>query len=686
MTIDLSYDFIVVGGGMSGLCAAIAAARGGAKTALVQDRPVLGGNASSEIRMHICGADRHAHRPDARETGILEEILLEHKHRNPCNAYPIFDSVLWEKAAFQENLTLYLNTRMLEVETKDGRIQSVLAEQMTTEKRFRLSAPLFADATGDAALGEKSGAHYRVGRESRSEFGEGYAPEESDSCTMGNSLMFHARDMGHPVPFIKPFWANTYTEDQLRLRDHSQVTSGYWWVELGGGKFEVIRDGEVIRDELLKAVFGVWDQIKNGGDKGAENLELDWVGFLPGKRESRRLMGPYVLNENDCWAGRRFDDAVAYGGWPMDVHTVEGFLTQSEEPTVYLQLDDVYTIPYRCLYSENIRNLFLAGRAISCTHMAFASTRVMGTCAVAGQAVGTAAAIAAAEKLEPAGVLEQIDRLQQTLLRDDCYIPGIGNTDPGDLARSATITASCCVRGCEPENVANGVARPVGTLSNCWSAPVAEKPQISLKFPRPAAVGEVRIAFDSNLSREITISISDAVLTRQSEGTPPELVRDYTLEGLCQGKRVFRKEITGNYQRHCVIPIDSIAPCDELTLTVEATNGSEIATVYELRVYEESYEKQTPVRRGCLRRRARRDGRRHRQRAPRRKDHSGGTERFSGRHADHGRNWADDDLSRRGKAGGLRNSAGDRGPAAGAGLFQRPHEGRRRLLWFHDGL
>lgn len=586
MTIDLSYDFIVVGGGMSGLCAAIAAARGGAKTALVQDRPVLGGNASSEIRMHICGADWNVSRPNARETGIVEEILLEHKHRNPCNSYPVFDSILWEKAAFQKNLTLYLNTRMLEVETEGTRIKSILAEQMTTEKRFRFTAPLFADATGDGSLGEKSGAHYRVGRESRSEFGEGYAPETSDSCTMGSSLMFHAHDTGHPVKFIKPFWANTYTEDQLRLRDHSEITSGYWWIELGGGKYEVIRDGEVIRDELLKSVFGVWDHIKNGGEHGADNMELDWVGFLPGKRESRRLMGPYVLNENDCREGRRFEDAVAYGGWPMDVHTVEGFLTQSEEPTVFLKLDDVYTIPYRSLYSENIENLFLAGRAISCTHMAFASTRVMGTCAVAGQAVGTAAAIAAEEKLDPSGVLERIDHLQQSLLRNDCYVPGVRNTDPKDLARSAEITASCCLPGCEPENVANGVTRPVGSQSNCWSAPAAEKPWVSLKFRNPAVVREAVLSFDSNLNREITISISDAVLNKEPEGTPTELVRDYTLQGLRGGKQVFLKSIKGNYQRHCVVPVDSSEPCDELVLTVEATNGSEIATVFELRAYE----------------------------------------------------------------------------------------------------
>ena len=583
--ISKHYDFIVVGGGMSGLCAAIAAARGGAKTALVQDRPVLGGNASSEIRMHICGADYHMTRPNARETGILEEILLEHKHRNACNSYPIFDSILWEKAAFQTNLSLYLNTRMLDVAIKDNRIVSITAEQMTTEKRFCLSAPLFADATGDGVLGAKSGAEYRVGREGKSEFQEGYAPDESDTCTMGSSLMFHAHDLGHPVHFIKPFWANTYTEEQLNLRDHSQITSGYWWIELGGGQYEIIRDGEVIRDELLKAVFGVWNHIKNGGEHHADNLELDWVGFLPGKRESRRLMGPYVLNENDCRAGRRFRDAVAYGGWPMDVHTVEGFLTQSENPTVWLSLDDVYTIPYRSLFSVNIKNLFLAGRAISCTHMAFASSRVMATCAVVGQAVGTAASLATKNNIDPDGILEHVEELQQVLLQNDCYIPGVVNSDSEDLARGAEVTASSWAEGCEPKNIINGVARTVGNQSNCWQAPAQGKPWLRLRFSRPVAIRKILLTFDSNLSREITISLSEEVLERQVEGTPPELVRDYTLQGFCGGQKSFGKIISDNYQRHCIISLENPAECEELLLTVNQTNGADLARVYEIRVY-----------------------------------------------------------------------------------------------------
>ena len=579
------FDFVVVGGGLSGLCCAIAAARGGAKTALVQDRPVLGGNASSEIRMHICGADYHMSRPNARETGILEEILLEHKHRNPCSSYPIFDTVLWEKAAFQENLTLFLNTRMLDVETDGDKITAITAIQMTSEKLFRMEAPLFADATGDGLLGAMAGAEYALGREGRDEYGEGCAPEKSDPYTMGNSLMFHARDMGRPVPFTKPFWANTYTEEQLRFRDHREITSGYWWIELGGGKHETIKDAEIIRDELLKAIYGVWDHIKNGGDHHAENMELDWVGFLPGKRESRRLLGPYVLNENDCRAARRFEDAVAYGGWPMDVHTVEGFLTETEDPTVWIGLEDVYTIPYRCLYSVNVQNLFLAGRAISCSHMAFASSRVMGTCAVVGQAAGTAAAIAVKNRLMPQQVQHRMGELQQQLLRDDCYIPGIINRDKADRSSSAKVTASSWLNGHVPENVINGISRTVGEESNCWRASMTEDPWFRLNFSSPVPVEEIQLLFDSNLSREITISLSDTVLARQAEGPPPELVRDYTVRGFYEGKPVFEQTVLGNYQRRNVMKLEAKPVCDTLTVTVQATNGSDIAAVYEIRVY-----------------------------------------------------------------------------------------------------
>ncbi|MDF2485315.1 MAG: dependent oxidoreductase, partial [Herbinix sp.] len=378
------YEFVVVGGGMSGICAAIAAAREGIETALIHNRPVLGGNASSEIRMHICGASCHDAKENSRESGIIEELLLENKRRNPLHSYPIFDSILWEKVRFQKNLTLYLNSHMTKVITEGNRIQSILVEQITTERSFELFGDLFMDATGDGTLGFLAGAEFMTGTEARDTFGEEHAPVKGSPYVMGSTLMFKAKKMEQKVPFIKPFWANTYTEEDLALRDHSNINSGYWWIEIGGVTEDTIKDGELIRDRLLKAVYGIWDHIKNSGKHDADYLDLEWIGFLPCKRESRRLVGDYVLKEDDCLSERRFEDAVAYGGWPIDVHTPGGLEANHEEPTVYLRMMDVFTIPYRCLYSKNIDNLFLGGRIISCSHMAFASTRVMGTCAVVG--------------------------------------------------------------------------------------------------------------------------------------------------------------------------------------------------------------------------------------------------------------------------------------------------------------
>lgn len=530
--LEKNYEIVVVGGGMAGLCAAIAAAREGSSVALVHNRPVLGGNASSEIRMHIVGADYHGTRPNARETGILEEILLEHKHRNPENSWAIFDSILWEKAAFQENLSLYLNTHISEVVMDSQRIAAVCGIQQNTETRFCFHAKVFVDATGDAMLAALAGADTVIGREGKDVYHEPHAPEHSDHYTMGSSLMLKARDMGHPVPFIRPFWANTYTEEDMQNRAHEEISSGYWWIELGGGEQRVIEDGEAIRDELLKTVFGVWDHIKNGGKHGAENYELEWVGFLPGKRESRRVLGDYVLKEQDCQNAARFEDTVAYGGWPMDVHVIEGFRSRSKEANEFLCLDDVYAIPYRCFYSRNVKNLMLAGRDISCSHMAFASTRVMGTCAVGGQAVGVAASMAA------------------------------------------------------KRNVLNGYSRTVGAEKNYWQSESEAAPWLQLKLPQPRYPREVQLLFDSDLSREIMISLSEMHLAEQEKGTPSTLVKRFTLDFMLHGKVVDTMTIHNNYQRRVPVRRETPISCDAVKLTIRETYGTRTPKVFEIRLYE----------------------------------------------------------------------------------------------------
>ena len=581
------YDFVVVGGGMSGLCAAIAAARQGAKTALIHNRPVLGGNASSEIRMHICGADYHGTRPNSRETGILEEILLENKYRNPNHVYSIFDSVLWEKATFQENIDLYLNTHMTFVETENSEIKSIHAAQLTTEKSFCFTARIFMDATGDGTLGAMAGAKFMKGREGKNEFNEKFAPHEKDHYTMGNSLMFKAADTGKPAAFIKPFWANTYTEEDLKFREHGEITSGYWWVELGGGEQNTISDSEIIRDELTKAVYGVWDHIKNSPGHNAQNYELEWVGFLPGKRESRRLEGDYILTEQDCLKGRIFEDAVAYGGWPMDVHVIEGFRNNSSEPNIFLELDNIYTVPYRSLYSVNIRNLMLGGRAISCSHMAFSSTRIMATCAVVGQAAGTAAAIAISENKKPAEVMGSIKKLQQLLQKDDCFIPGFKNEDSFDLAPSSKITASSCRTGCEPQNVVNGITRHIGEDSNCWTANLISPggEWLSFNFESPVRVRELRIKVDSDLSKQVCISLSKRVQGSEASGVPPQIVKDYEIEFYRNEKSVYKKSYTNNHLRLNICRLEETVECDSRKLRLLSTNGAEDSTVFEVRIY-----------------------------------------------------------------------------------------------------
>ena len=610
--IEKAYDIVVVGGGLSGMCAAIAAARHGAKTAIVQNRSVFGGNASSEVRMHIVGANSHAAKPDLAETGILLEMLLENKRRNPYASFPVFDSVMWEAVRFQPGLDSYLNTNMDDVVMEDGQIRTVICHQNTTETQLRLSARIFVDATGHGTLGVLAGCGSRMGTEAKGEFHEADAPDMANTDTMGNSLMFSAVDRGEKVTFEKPKWAYTFTEEQLKFREHansvgshadggklvafeegsgrlpnfSNVDSGYWWIELGGDWDDIIRQSEDIRDELVKCVYGVWDHLKNQGDHGVDNLDLDWVGMVPGTRESRRLEGDYLLNENDVRENRIFEDAVAYGGWQMDQHTAGGLMAFDQVPSRILNFKGCYSIPYRCFYSKEVPNLMMAGRDISTTKTAFGSTRVMGTCAVGGQAVGTAAAMAVRYGLTPRELgRTHMDQLQQTLLKDDCYIPGFANHDPDDLCRRAQVTASSHKPGREPELVVNGVARRVGEQENAWESRDLQNAVLTLRLEKAAPVKQLRLTFDPNLTREIMPSMTRNVRNRQVKGLPLELVKDYRAELLRDGRVVWSREVSGNGQRLNVLEPEQPVLCDTIRIAVTATYGYDAARIFEVRAY-----------------------------------------------------------------------------------------------------
>ena len=609
---EKAYDFIVVGGGMSGVCAAIEAARSGAKTALVHARPVLGGNASSEVRVHISGADHGMEKPDFAESGLLYELMLENKARNEHFSYSIWDMILFEAAKNTENLTVYYNTVLYDCETEGDRITAALCVQETTEMRYRLTAPLFADCTGNGTLGYYAGAEYRQGSESKAETGEIDAPEVGNNERMGNSIFFRARNMGHPVKFTPPSFAKKYTEHDLRFRMHCAnhkvdysgckdpakneacggvsargVDYGYFWIELMGDKDDIIPDYENIRDELVASLYGVWDHIKNGGDHGAENHDLEWVGMLPGTRESRRLMGDYVLNETDILDNRIFEDAVAYGGWCVDLHCPHGLLDTDIMPSGDCRFyDGVYTIPYRSYYSKNIENLFMAGRNISATKLGMCSTRIIGCCAVGGQAVGAAAALCTKYGCDPRGLAPHVPELQQLLLRRDCFIPGFKNEDILDLARTATFTASSAKAGCEPAKVIDGISRRLGDDAHGWvSDGIGEGGEVlTMAFAEPKTLSELALTFESDFNYPIRVTMAPKRQEQQRPGVPAELVKDYDIVLKKGGEVVKTIEIKDNHQRHNVHKFEN-TECDSVEFRIYSTNGSENITIFEVRAY-----------------------------------------------------------------------------------------------------
>ncbi|MDF3058699.1 MAG: hypothetical protein K0R17_2914 [Rariglobus sp.] len=504
-TLSLSYDVVVCGGGLAGFCAAVAAARHGAKVALVQDRPVLGGNASSEVRVTVHGATGfHAY---ARETGILSEVLIEERARNHEEVNEngwtnsVFDQVLYDVAQRTPGLTLHLNTAVQDVllgddeisglaeisqrplpDTTNGwyrrpacaprkRIAAVVARVANAETQLTLRGKTFIDCTGDGLVADLAGCGWRMGSESKAQTGELHAPVDASTNTMGNSIHIRARDIGRPAPFTPPEWAKKIPDADFfhkKGRHLYDLRGGYWWIEIGM-PWHTIHDNETIRHELTAWALAIWDWIKNHDETTkhrATNYALEWIGQVPGKRESRRVDGVYQLTEHDIQANVVHPDEIAYGGWFVDLHTPGGLLAENSEPAAgegYKQDSEYaansyvgpYGIPLRSSIAADVDNLLLAGRCVSATHAALGTVRVMATTALVGQAVGTGAALALAKgfpvsRLPEPGV---IGELQQRLLRDGCFLPNVQHADGADLAPAASVTASSLAlsHGVSPE-------------------------------------------------------------------------------------------------------------------------------------------------------------------------------------------------------------------------------------------
>jgi len=445
--INLDTDFLVCGGGLAGVCAAVTAARQGVKVVLIQDRPVLGGNASSEVRLWALGATSHMGNNNrwAREGGIIDEILVENAYRNKEGNPVIFDTVLLDFVKNEKNITLLLNTAIYNtLKSDENTIKSVAAFCSQNSTTYLVSANYFVDSTGDGLVGFQSGAAFRIGQEAKREFNELMAPEEENTDLLGHSIFFYSKDVGKPVKYIAPDFA---LKDITKIPKYRSIKSkdkgcSFWWLEYGG-KMDTIHDSELVKDELWKVVYGVWDYIKNSGEfPDAETMTLEWVGTIPGKRESRRFEGHYMLTQSDVIDQHEFEDAVSFGGWAVDHHDVEGVYMAGSSCTQW-HGKGIYQIPYRCFVSKNISNLFLAGRLISASHIAFGTTRVMTTCAHGGQVVGMAAAICNEQKVNPDQLIsgKLLKELQSRLNHEGQSIPNIAY-DGGNLLKDAQLKAS----------------------------------------------------------------------------------------------------------------------------------------------------------------------------------------------------------------------------------------------------
>lgn len=447
----IAADVTVIGGGLAGVCAAIAASRAGASVALAQNRSVLGGNSSSEIRVWVCGATAHGEQTLARETGIIGELLVENQFRNADGNPYYWDTVLSEAVSAESLIRLFLDTDVRGVELTNGvgpGIQSVTGWMMGSERKLVFDSPVYIDCTGDGLVGALAGAEFRVGREAKDIYHESWAPDVPDGDTLGSTLLFYTKRVGHAVPYVPPADIIDITTTTILTSRHFTAKSNgcdFWWIEWGGEQnVDIVADNDKVRGELQRVVHGIWNWIKNSGNFNADDLTLEWVGSVPGKREYRRFVGDVTLTQQDIIGLREWPDNAGFGGWSIDLHPPGGIYAK-EAGSHHLYPDGPYQIPLRCLYSETVPNLWFAGRDISASHVAFGSTRVMATCAVTGEAAGIGASLSLQRAITPRELAtSEVGQtaLRRALLQADSSVLGLQDDDPENLALSGTAYAS----------------------------------------------------------------------------------------------------------------------------------------------------------------------------------------------------------------------------------------------------
>ena len=580
----LNSDFVVVGGGLAGVCAAVVAARKGTKVILIQDRPVLGGNASSEVRMWIMGATSHGGNNNrwSREGGLFNEILLDNLYRNKEGNSILFDTILLEKVIDEPNITLLLNTMVFDVAKKnDENISFVKAFNSQNSTEYIIDGKIFCDASGDGILGYQAGANFRMGAETKEEFGELFTPTEEYGGLLGHTIYFFSKDAEKPIKYVAPSFALKDIETKIpRFGNISSTEHGneFWWFEYGG-RMDTIHQTEEIKWELWSIVYGIWDYLKNSGKfPETENMTLEWVGTIPGKRESRRFEGHYMLTQHDIVEQRQHFDAVSYGGWAIDLHPAEGIYSAKDGCNQY-HSKGIYEIPYRVFVSKNIKNLFIAGRLISASHVAFGSTRVMATTAHGGQVVGMAAALCIENNLHPIDLIdvEKIKSLQQELNLTGQSIPAIPISKVGNLAAEAIIQGSSELQLSKLDF--NG---PWLTLENSASQLLPMKKDTYYTF-------EIEVDAKKETMLEIELQVS----VKQQNFTPDKLIerkRFLLKNGVQKLDFTFKKVLKADQFAFLIIRKNSTVKirCTEQRITAT------VATFNKINKAVNNYGKQTP--------------------------------------------------------------------------------------------
>ncbi len=397
------YDLVVVGGGYAGMGAAISAARMGCRVALIQDRPVLGGNGSSEVRVWAQGLIRRGRFP---RIGEIVEEFGDRATKSPGTAEEFQDAQKEALVRAEKNIALFLNHHAYQVEVNGSRVVAVRTLDTRTSQRERFTGKLFADCTGHATIGFLAGAHYDMKPDGR----------------MGMSNMWRWDEADQPTRFPEVPWALDLDMDDFPYpRDHHAP----WFWESGFDK-DPIREAEAIRDWNLRAAYGAFNAMKNRGGKDQhENASLTWMAYIGGPRESRRLLGDVILSEEDVVSKKDFPDGCVPSTWSIDLHYPKKQYAKKYPDNPFISVAEFdarvdrnfgYPVPYRCFYSRNISNLFMAGRCISVTHEALGTTRVMKTCGMMGEVVGKAAAICVKQDCAPRDVYEQhLDELKKLL-------------------------------------------------------------------------------------------------------------------------------------------------------------------------------------------------------------------------------------------------------------------------------